>query len=129
MPLRLGRLIERMLCEVASIEAKPLAVIRKPQSRQLAIDALGESWAIPGKRPCVTGPPQRSKRRAFPELRPNTRHPSAKNPPPRQNQLQIITRRWRTIELETKRNQKGRRLEDASSRHVSKKYVRTHQGN
>jgi hypothetical protein len=44
-----------------------------------------------------------------------------KNPPSRQEQLQIITHRWRTIELETKKNLKGRRLEDASSRHIEKK--------
>jgi hypothetical protein len=34
--------------------------------------------------------------------------------------LQIITHRWRTIELETKETLKGQRLEDASSRHIEK---------
>ncbi len=45
-------------------------------------------------------------------------HPPSerKNPPPRQKQLQIITLRWRTIELETKKDQIGPRLEDASLR-------------
>jgi len=42
-------------------------------------------------------------------------------PQERQKQLQIITHRWRTIELEAKKNQKGRRIEDASSRQIEKK--------
>lgn len=54
-------------------------------------------------------------------------HPPSerKNPPSRQKQLQIITLRWRTIELETEKDQKGRRLEDASSRHIEKKQSAT----
>jgi hypothetical protein len=52
---------------------------------------------------------------AGPEMRPSA---GAKNPQSREKQLQIITIRWHTIELETKQGLKGWRLEDASSRRI-----------
>jgi len=42
----------------------------------------------------------------------------ATGPQPGKKQLQIITPRWRTIELKSKQDVKGSQLEDASSRYI-----------